>query len=316
MLPVPRIVLRAVEPEKVFAKHLSSALRDMARFYLSLGGDELSADNARTALEDAINDLVIEKLPRERPDWLTLELDHRYGLCIPWSLNVRLEPMSYFVMGVEFLDRLRKRRPRLYRLVRQALAVIAAYCPVRTTANVMDDFMFQDHIMELESEGHESKELVDEIRDEYQSYIGHLKPGRALKERRIKPWVRRARRRLSGMRLKKQEKAWAECMLSLCELVPEIDEFPIVKGNELRRDDQERIPLWDFFHLYWNAERYVAEVTIDQILTYAMDVGGPAIVLRATEAADLERATGCIRFIDLLGEFFVQGDRLWNSKKP
>jgi hypothetical protein len=316
VVPVPRIALRAVEPERVFEKHLSAALRDMARFYLSLGGDEslrVPAGNARTTLEDAISALVMERMPEEIPDWLTLEIDHRYGLHRPWSLNVRLEPMSYFITKVDFLGRLKKRRPKFYRLVYQAIAIIASYCPVRTTADLMEEYMFHEHLLELESEGGENEELVDEIRGEYQSYIGHLKPGSAIRAEKIRPWVRRARRRLSGMRLKKKEKTWIECMLSLCDLVPE--KFPIITGDELRYDDQEKIPLWEFFNLHWNDRGYVAEVTIDQTLSMAMEYGGPAVVLRVKEARDLERAARCIRFIDLLGTFFVQGDRLWNLKK-
>ena len=302
----------------IFAGQYAAALSSAKELYLALGGRKssgcMSEDSTLAVCEAAVGELLSGKMKsRQISRWTSKSspMDPPFPLVscnivksalLEAILNVEFHIFYVFYLG--FLERLRKKRPEAYRLVRFIVSGICSYLPCESTASIYERRfdMYSDELDELADAG--EHEAVREIKLEQKKFNRHVK---LLK---ITPaiFVQRLKRRYrkTSALLRPREDGWVRSAIEMFE------HAVAAENMEYRFDDAEdgdRIDLNCSFNLLWTEGSYISDSTIHEY--ECCEAMAPMVRVIVRSKTDIEKFVRLIRMHYLFAKLLSTGGRIW-----
>lgn len=224
------------------------------------------------------------------------------GALLEAILNVDFH--IFYVFYLDFLARLKKKRPETYRLVRLIVRGMSSYMPCETASNISERRfdMYSDELDELAASG--EHEAVREIKREQREFRRHVK----LIKIPLAVFIQRLKQRYkkASVSLRPCEEKWVKNAIEMFEHALAAWEM------EYRFDDAEdvdRIDLNCCFNLLWREGSYISDSTIQE---YEYCEGmGPMVRVVVKSKADIEKFVCLIRMHYLLARLLSTGGRIW-----
>jgi hypothetical protein len=303
----------------IFTREHAAALSSAKELYLALGGrrsSECMGENSSLALcEDAIVALLSRATKsREIKRWTseTSPMDPPFplvscnifkGEALEAILNVDFH--IFYVFYLNFLDRLKKKRPETYSLVRLIVRGLRSYMPCETTSSITERRfdMYSDELDELTAAGeHEAVKEIKREQREFRNHVKGLKISPAVFIKRLRKTYKKA-----SASLRPREEKWVK-------LAIELFDHTLAAGDmEYRFDDTEdgdRIDLSCCFNLLWQEGSYISDSTIHEY--ECCEVMGPMVRVVVKSRADVEKFVRLVRMYYLFAKLLGTGGRTWH----
>lgn len=301
-----------------FARQHAAVLSSAKELYLALGGrksSERMGDNSSLAVCASEIEEVLSRAMKRReitrrtsatspmdPPFPMVSCNIVKAVVLEAILNVDFH--IFYVFYLEFLNRLKVKRPEIYRVVRLIVRGMQSYLPCETAASISERRfdMYSDELDELAAaEEHEAVKEIEREQREFRKHVEGLRIPLAIFIQRLK----KSCKKVSGS-LRPREEKWIKAVI-------EMFEHALAAGNmEYRFDDTEdgdRIDLTCCFNLLWQEGSYISDSTIHEY-EYC-EVMGPMVRVVVKSKADVGKFIRLIRMYYLFAKLLSTGGRTW-----